>query len=229
MENTNALAVAPHILVIFGASGDLTIRKLVPSLNRLYEQGFLPEGFTVLGASRSDLGDEGFRKRVVLDNPFVGDDGDTLPADRLKAFASGFFYHDLGADYDSDYSGLRERIMALTKDRDTGQRVLFYLSTPPKIYSVIAKNLAACGLNDEREGWKRLIVEKPFGYDLNSAIALNTELQQHFKEKQIFRIDHYLGKETVQNLLVTRFATVSTNPCGTVIILNVWKSPMQKP
>ena len=122
------------------------------------------------------------------------------------------FYEDLGSDYTSDYSGLSNRIASLNESRGTDNNYIFYLSTPPSLYEPIAKSLAESKLNDQELGWKRLIVEKPFGYSLETAKTLNKGLQQYFKEPQIYRIDHYLGKETVQNLLVTRFSNSIFEP-----------------
>ena len=130
----------------------------------------------------------------------------------IKTFADKIFYTDLGKDYDTDYTALSGRIADLNKEHQTDENYIFYLSTPPSLYEAIAKNICDQGLSDELNGWKRLIVEKPFGYSLESARQLNEGLHQYFKESQIYRIDHYLGKETVQNLLVTRFANSIFEP-----------------
>lgn len=201
-----------QILVIFGASGDLTARKLVPALFHLFLVRQLPENFVVLGASRSDMTDQQFREKVVLNSKYLKNKLDDLKQGDIPKFADRFFYEDLGTDYDTDYGGLRKRIEALKEDFDTSGNIIYYLSTPPNLYQVIAKNLAEAGLNAQQNGWKRLIVEKPFGYSLKSARSLNKGLQQYFEEQQIYRIDHYLGKETVQNLLVTRFANSIFEP-----------------
>ena len=201
-----------QMLVIFGASGDLTARKLVPSLFNLHSTGHLPDNFVVLGASRSDLTDKAFRKKVVLESDYLADKTKGLDEAELNNFAKLFFYEDLGGDYDTDYERLQKRIGDLNNKYRTEGNIIYYLSTPPTLYETIAKNLAAAGLNTQKNGWKRLIVEKPFGYSLESAKALNDGLQQYFSESQIYRIDHYLGKETVQNLLVTRFANSIFEP-----------------
>ena len=127
-------------------------------------------------------------------------------------FSNKFFYEDLGDTYDTNYDKLGKRIKDLNATHGTAGNIIYYLSTPPTLYEAIAHNLAEAGLNTQKNGWKRLIVEKPFGYSLATAKALNSGLQQYFKEHQIFRIDHYLGKETVQNLLVTRFANSIFEP-----------------
>ncbi|MDG1573485.1 glucose-6-phosphate dehydrogenase [Robiginitalea sp. M366] len=199
-----------QLLVIFGASGDLTERKLIPSLFDLFQQGHLPEGFAVLGVSRSGGDDAEFRRRVALENRHIpetiGNHG------RRKEFAEKLHSMALENGYDGDYTALRERIEALQQKENTGRNCLFYLSVPPSIYEGIARRLHEQGLTDQGEGHRRLIVEKPFGYDLATARQLNTSLQQYFEESQIYRIDHYLGKETVQNLLVTRFANSIFEP-----------------
>lgn len=196
------------MLVIFGASGDLTARKLVPGLFNLFKGGHLPENFVVLGVSRSDLSDADFRKKVITESEFLNDEDQ----EKISKFSKCIFYQDLGSDYDTNYIQLNHRISDLNRKFGTTDNFIFYLSTPPSLFEAIAKNLSEQGFNDETKGWKRLVVEKPFGYDLKSAKSLNKGLQKYFKEKQIYRIDHYLGKETVQNLLVTRFANSIFEP-----------------
>lgn len=198
-------SLEPHVLVIFGASGDLAQRKLIPAVFDLFRGGYLPENFALLGASRTDFTDEAFRKKVVFDNEHF--EQKTASDEDVKAFSEKLFYQDLASyDGEKDIAALGQRLEKLDKDLGTGQNYIFYLSTPPKLYSTIPGALAKAGLNSSPAGWSRLIVEKPFGYDEKTAVALNKEIQQHFAENTIYRIDHYLGKETVQNLLVTRFA-----------------------
>ncbi len=201
-----------QMLVIFGASGDLTARKLVPALFNLFIAKQLPENFVVLGASRSDMTDKDFRRKVVLESKYLKERLEDLKDSYIAQFANRFFYEDLGEDYDTDYGRLRKRVEDLNAKYHTEGNIMYYLSTPPTLYETIAKNLADAGLNTQNNGWKRLIVEKPFGYSLDTAKKLNHGLQQHFTEPQIYRIDHYLGKETVQNLLVTRFANSIFEP-----------------
>lgn len=201
-----------QMLVIFGASGDLTARKLVPALFNLFNAKQLPKNFVVLGASRSDMTDGEFRKKVVLESTYLKNRLVDLKDNYITKFSDQFFYEDLGGTYDTDYGRLRKRIEDLNNKYNTGGNIIYYLSTPPTLYETIAKNLAEAGLNTQNNGWKRLIVEKPFGYSLATAKKLNAGLQQHFTEPQIYRIDHYLGKETVQNLLVTRFANSIFEP-----------------
>ncbi|MCB0581358.1 MAG: glucose-6-phosphate dehydrogenase (NADP(+)), partial [Phaeodactylibacter sp.] len=190
----------PQVLVIFGASGDLAQRKLIPALYHLYKGQFLPEHFAVLGVSRTDYSDEAFRKEVFLENPHLGDSG------KEEGFARMLFYQSIDTLDSADYEKVRKRLEEIDENRKTGGNYIFYLSVPPSLYTKIPAFLSEHGLNDKEKGWKRLVIEKPFGYDRNSAGELNHSLQQYFHEDQIYRIDHYLGKETVQNLLVTRFA-----------------------
>jgi len=201
-----------QMLVIFGASGDLTARKLIPAILNLAKGGHLPENFVVLGASRSAWSDEEFRKNVVTESKHLKIASDQKSQELLASFTNKLFYHELGSDQDSDYSAFNSRIMALDKEFQTDKNYIFYLSVPPSAHESISRNLHDQNLDDETDGWKRLIVEKPFGYSLETAKNLNAILQKYFKESQIFRIDHYLGKETVQNLLVTRFANSIFEP-----------------
>ncbi len=201
-----------QMLVIFGASGDLTARKLVPSLFNLFNANQLPKNFIVLGASRSDMTDTAFRKKVVLESKYLKEKFKQKSDKEIEEFANKFFYEDLGSDYDTDYGRLRKRVEDLNNKYKTSGNIMYYLSTPPTLYEPIVKNLSDAGLNTQNNGWKRLIVEKPFGYSLETGKALNIGLQKYFTEPQIYRIDHYLGKETVQNLLVTRFANSIFEP-----------------
>ncbi|MBU2997404.1 glucose-6-phosphate dehydrogenase [Cellulophaga baltica] len=201
-----------QMIVIFGASGDLTARKLIPAIYNLYKGKHLPENFVVLGASRSNITDGEFRKKVVQESAHLKSELKGQDADFINSFSDKLFYEDLGDDYDTDYDRLSKRISDLNTKFSTDNNYIFYLSTPPSLYEAIAKNLSDQGLTNEDEGWKRIVVEKPFGYSLETAKNLNTGLQKYFKETQIYRIDHYLGKETVQNLLVTRFANSIFEP-----------------
>lgn len=201
-----------QIIVIFGASGDLTARKLIPAIFNLYEGGYLPENFVVLGASRSNLSDEDFRKKVILESEFFDKKRNTNSKELFENFAKKLFYNDLGGDYKSSYGPLKNRIFELSGEFGVPENFIFYLSTPPSLYIQIAKNLNEVDLTSQKNGWKRIVVEKPFGYDLASAKELNKGLLSCFEENQIYRIDHYLGKETVQNLLVTRFSNSIFEP-----------------
>ena len=191
-----------NCIVIFGASGDLTHRKLIPALYNLYKIGSLSENFSVLGVARSELNDETFREKMreaLINNE------ETTP-DTLDAFCSHLYYQAVNTSDAQDYGKLVPRLDELHDKYQTCGNTLYYMSTPPSLYGVIPECLAAHGLNTEEYGWKRIIVEKPFGYDEKTAQALDVQIHRFFKEHQIYRIDHYLGKETVQNLLVLRFS-----------------------
>lgn len=194
-----------HLLVIFGASGDLTYRKLVPSVFDLYTQNLLPVNFGVLGLGRSKLSSEAFREKMKEGiKKFAGTTANK--ESMIDSFLEKLFYYSFDPEVKAEYEGFRDELEALNQKLDAGSNYIFYLATPPSLYPVVPANLAVYGLNREDKGFKRLIIEKPFGYDLESARKLNRKLQCNFKEDQIYRIDHYLGKETVQNMLVTRFA-----------------------
>lgn len=195
--------MTPHIFVIFGASGDLTARKLIPAFYHLYEGGYLAENFALLGVSRTELSDEDFRKQVVYESTYLPED---LPQEKKDAFAKMLFYQPIDTSSEADYGKVKERLTELDQAMGTKGDYIFYLSTPPKLYKTIPAYLATHGLNKAEGYFRRLVIEKPFGYDAKSASELNNHLLQFFPEDQIYRIDHYLGKETVQNLLVTRFA-----------------------
>lgn len=191
-----------QILVIFGASGDLTKRKLIPALYALEIQNLLPEKFAIIGASRTEMSDDNFREAMNEGLQKFSNEKDKSNAD---AFLKKIFYQSVDADEPATYKMLAKKLTDLQKSLGINGNSIYYLSTPPSLYGVIPKNLAINNLNDQSNGWKRIIVEKPFGYDLQSAIGLNSNLENDWQEDQIYRIDHYLGKETVQNVLVTRF------------------------
>ncbi len=193
--------VPPHLFVIFGATGDLTSRKLIPALFRVMQQAEGAGHGYVLGAARSDWDDDAFREeaRAALLSK-------QHPADAVQAWSRRLFYHSLGRESE-DYDGLKARIEALEKEHGLPGNRVFYLSMPPGAYAPTIEALGACGLNTSA-GWTRVVIEKPFGRDLASARALNDQIHRHFEEPQVYRIDHYLGKETVQNLLAFRFANM---------------------
>ena len=198
-------ADTPQILIIFGASGDLTYRKLIPAIFDLYRQNLLPDCFEVLGLGRTPFSDESFQEKMAqgireFSKKFQESN------EGIEDFLPRLHYCDMDSKSPEDYQKLKNHLEKLDKECGTGGNYIFYLAMPPSLYAPIAENLSAVGLNQENNGWKRLIVEKPFGYDLDSAIQLNEQLLTNFHEKQLYRIDHYLGKETVQNLLVTRFS-----------------------
>jgi glucose-6-phosphate 1-dehydrogenase len=204
----SATIPVPHVLVIFGASGDLARRKLFPALFSLHRQHLLPLPFVMLGVGRTPFTDEQFRDemRACLDR-FVPVRADEHPQERL-CFVQCFSYLTLSTGNGADYGRLAERLRDIQTLRNLPANVVFYLSTPPDLSRRIPGFLAENGLHDEADGFKRLIIEKPFGHDGASARELHDTLRRRFSDHQIFRIDHYLGKETVQNLVVLRFANV---------------------
>ncbi|MDF1576237.1 MAG: glucose-6-phosphate dehydrogenase [Bacteroidales bacterium] len=191
------------IYVIFGASGDLAKRKLVPAIYSLYVQNLLSENFTLLGVSRTGFSDAEYRLNMIA---ALKQYNETDNREKIQEFAEKLFYSALQYDDIQSYEMLRDRLTALQKLNAVSGNVIFYLSTPPELYAVIPQKLAGAGLNKQENGWKRVIIEKPFGYDLDSALQLKDLLLKDWEEEQLYRIDHYLGKETVQNLLVTRFS-----------------------
>lgn len=209
--NTNTFATVPATVVIFGASGDLTLRKLIPALYSLFCKERLPKKFAVLGVARSEFSDETFREKLLAGiKKFSKQE---IDAKMWKRFSKLLHYHQGNYDDPQTYQHLDKRLQAISKAHDTQGNHLFYLSTPPGLYSTIVKQLGEADLARSTEaGWRRIIIEKPFGRDLPSARALNEQIHQVFMEDQIYRIDHYLGKETVQNLLVFRFANAIFEP-----------------
>jgi glucose-6-phosphate 1-dehydrogenase len=197
--------LGPCALVVFGASGDLTGRKLVPALLNLAVEGVLPEGFRLIGLATRDLTTDAFRRQLTLEaQDHAGEQFDPQAWDRL---VQRFTY--ISGDFrDSDlYRRLGEALEDAAVEAATGGNVLFYLSTPPSFFGEIVRRLGEVGLTREEGGrWRRVVIEKPFGHDLDSARALGREIAAVLDESQIYRIDHYLGKETVQNILVFRFA-----------------------
>jgi glucose-6-phosphate 1-dehydrogenase len=198
-------AVDRHLLVVFGATGDLYRQKLAPALYHLVRQYGLVDRCVILGVSRSALGDQEFRARSrdAIEKASPGQMPLATPGAGLAGWCDGVMHHhQLGAD---GYGGLRRRIEAIERDNGLSGNRIFYLALPPAAFGATVRGLGASGLADGK-GWTRLVVEKPFGVDLESAVALNSILHESFDESRIYRIDHYLGKATVQNLLVFRFA-----------------------
>ncbi|PKP09526.1 MAG: glucose-6-phosphate dehydrogenase [Bacteroidetes bacterium HGW-Bacteroidetes-4] len=191
------------IYVIFGASGDLAKRKLIPALYSLYVNNLLPNNFAIIGVSRTNYTDNEYRNKM---REALGKFNETNNTAEIEAFTHKLFYKSLIYDNSKSYNQLALRMGILQREYNISTNTLYYLSTPPDLYGTIPQYLATAGLNDQTTGWKRIIIEKPFGYDLESALKLKDELLKDWKEEQLYRIDHYLGKETVQNLLVTRFS-----------------------
>jgi glucose-6-phosphate 1-dehydrogenase len=197
----------PCVVVIFGASGDLTKRKLVPALYRLVQQRLLPAEFAIVGVARSPMSDDEFRNKMK-DAIATFSEAKSVDDTVWQSFAQGLYY--VGGDINDAkaYQQLKERLEQIDAERGTAGNRVFYLSTAPSLYSEAIEQLGAAGLaRPKGEGsWVRIIIEKPFGHDLDSAKELNKDVAKVFDEEQVYRIDHYLGKETVQNLLVFRFA-----------------------
>ena len=213
---------APCAMVIFGVTGDLTGRKLMPALYELAVGHPLPEGFSIVGVSHRDWSDADFRANM---REAVARGARTpLTDESWDLFARGLFY--VRGDFadHATYAALGERLEAVSRERRVGGNRLFYLATAPSFYGPIIQNLGASGVAQRQAnyagpptgaleaGWHRVVIEKPFGHDLASAQALITEMADTFSERQIYRIDHYLGKETVQNVLAFRFANVLFEP-----------------
>ncbi len=199
----------PCALVIFGASGDLTARMLLPALFRLFRGGGLPEQVTITGAARTAMSDDAFREHV---RQALESSGDLDPA-AWNALAPRLSYQPLEYDDPAAYDALAERLRSHDADHGTRGNRVFYLATPPTVYEDVARRLGAAGLATEHgRDFSRIVVEKPFGRDLDTARALDAALHEHFAEHQIFRIDHYLAKETVQNILMFRFANAIFEP-----------------
>ncbi len=212
-------SLPPCLLVIFGASGDLTKRKLIPSLFDLHQNGQLPQHFAALGVSRSKMSDDEFREHL---HDFIAKERANLDADRWSKFAKLIHYHAGDSTKSDAFGPLKERLTAIAQAHQTGENRLFYLSLAPQLYDDTITNLGAhdmvtegkawCSINRSTRPWQRIIVEKPFGQNVESAAHLNRVLGRVFEEESIYRIDHYLGKETVQNLLVFRFANTIFDP-----------------
>src|SRR5213082_2315444 len=201
----------PCSIVIFGATGDLTHRKLIPALSNLAADGELPPAVTVVGFARRPKNDEEFRKELAeTTKQFSRQD---LREDIWKTFSKSLFYHQSEFEDESEYQSLAQRLSKIDEERGTRGNRLFYLAAAPEKFEPILKNLKAAGLNKAKEGsWARVIIEKPFGSDLASAQELNRIVSNAFAENQTYRIDHFLGKETAQNILVLRFANAIFEP-----------------
>jgi glucose-6-phosphate 1-dehydrogenase len=196
----------PCIVVIFGASGDLTKRKLLPALYRLVQERLLPAEFAIVGLARTEMSSDEFRARMK-EAILEFSEAKRVDEEVWNSFAQGLHYLTADINNPADYDKLAKLLAQIDRERSTQGNRLFYLSVAPKFYAEAVKQLGEHGLAQPKDkGWVRVIVEKPFGTDLESARRLNRQLLEHLDERQIYRIDHYLGKETVQNLLVFRFA-----------------------
>jgi glucose-6-phosphate 1-dehydrogenase len=203
--------VHPHVFVIMGGTGDLMARKLLPALHHLAGEGFIDERTVILGAARNDTHDdrsyrEWVRKTLAESGLRIGNESNGWCDECL-------FYQSIGKESPEDYAALGRRVQSLERDHGIQGNRVFYLALPPNAFPGTIERLGLEGLN-KSDGWTRVVIEKPFGRDLGSARALNEVVHRHFLESQIYRIDHYLGKETVQNLLVFRF--------GNAIFESLW-------
>jgi glucose-6-phosphate 1-dehydrogenase len=213
------LTPEPCILILFGATGDLTMRKLLPALYNLSLEGLLPHAFSVVGVARRPKSDDDFRKEM-LDAVNEFSRSRPVQPQLWETFSQGIFYVQSEFHDPEGFGRLKARLEQIDKERGTGGNHLYYMATPPDAYPIISANLGKVGLvarestrdPSSTAGWSRIVVEKPFGRDLRSARELNRQLHTVFSERQIYRIDHYLGKETVQNLLVFRFGNIIFEP-----------------
>lgn len=200
-------AAPPCVLVIFGASGDLTQRKLIPALYHLERDGLLSENFAVIGMSREPLTHEAFRDRLSERmQGFLG--AEKLNTEVWNRLVNKLYYHPGAGQDPKAYESLKTFYDEVSKNHKTAGNGVFYLATPPSLFGPIVDQLGQCGLAHEKEGegFRRIVIEKPFGHDLESAEKLNQSITSVLQESQIYRIDHYLGKETVQNIMVFRFS-----------------------
>jgi len=196
----------PAAMVIFGASGDLTARKILPALARLADRGVLDDGFTVIGVARTAWTDEEFRAQVADATPEGGA--------KWKALTGRFKYITGEYDHPDTFAQLRDHLDEADRVDGTDGNRLYYLATIPSVFGLVASALAEHACTHPAEGgtFARVVVEKPYGRDLESAIALDEQMHAAFDESQIYRIDHYMGKETVQNVLALRFANAVFEP-----------------
>jgi glucose-6-phosphate 1-dehydrogenase len=198
----------PHTIVIFGASGDLTSRKLIPALYRLFQRSRLPAAINIVGFSRSEMSDETWRNELAKSTAqHVGSD---FHKETWEKFAAGIYYHPGDIKNLEDFKSLSKKLDDLDQKKPATR--LYYLSTLPALYPLLIQQLGASELISQSQRDRRVVIEKPFGTDLQSARELNRIVHQVVDEQQVYRIDHYLGKETVQNLLVLRFANSIFEP-----------------
>jgi glucose-6-phosphate 1-dehydrogenase len=201
-------AAGPCVFVLFGAAGDLTKRKLIPALFNLVRAKLLPDNFAVVGVSVDDLTVDAFRQQV---SEFLPSSDDT--AEHANWLRQRLFYERGDFGDATIFATLRERLAAVDAEFHTEGNYLFYLATAPKFFAPIVQQLGQADLSKQENGqWRRVVIEKPFGHDLDSAKALNRDIKSVLLENQIYRIDHYLGKETVQNIMVFRFDNAIFEP-----------------
>ncbi|MEW6571593.1 MAG: glucose-6-phosphate dehydrogenase [Nitrospirota bacterium] len=201
----------PSCLIVFGGAGDLAKRKLIPSIYRLYKNGLLTENFFLLGADRVDIDDDQYKSIMLtaVKTAFPEDFDDSS----WKDFSSKLYY--VSFDFsrlESYITLLKSKLSPLESNHGTKENRIFYLAVPPFVFEDVINNLGLAGLGQEDRGYTHIVIEKPFGHDLDSARRLNNVLKKYFQERQIFRIDHYIAKEPVQNMLMFRFANSIFEP-----------------
>src|SRR5579864_6351380 len=211
IENQTVHRAGPCVMVIFGASGDLTKRKLIPALCNLAQAKALPQNFAIIGFSSNPMSTDAFRSQLTQSiNQYATN---PVSPEIWNWFLERIYYVSGNFEDPEAYSRLKQQIEAVDKDHQTQGNRFFYLAVAPRFFSEIIRQLGTAGLvQEEADHWRRVIIEKPFGHDLDSARKLNREIKQVLDEGQIYRIDHYLGKETVQNLLVFRFSNSIAEP-----------------
>lgn len=205
-KNIHKSSIEDQMLVIFGVNGDLAKRKLLPAIFQLFLDKLLPTRFAIIGAGSQEKSEQTNRNDVSAALLQFSKSAVESYPEELEEFIHHIYYQKVNNQNEDDFKLLNEYITHLSTQLEIPKKIIYYFSIPPFLYEKVAANLIKYGLNTESDGWKRIIVEKPFGYNLETAIDLDKKLRSGFNEDQIYRIDHYLGKETVQNIMVTRFS-----------------------
>jgi glucose-6-phosphate 1-dehydrogenase len=198
--------IEDQILVIFGSNGDLAKRKLLPAVFQLFLDQLLPDNFAVIGAGSQEKDELAYRIDVLESLKTFSPKKLKDNQEKVDEFLQNVFYKKVNNQVVEDFEFLSKYVQELSESLNIKQNIVYYFSIPPFLYEVVAANLEKYGMNKQSNGWKRIIVEKPFGYSYDTAVDLDDKLHAGFLEEQIYRIDHYLGKETVQNIMVTRFS-----------------------
>jgi glucose-6-phosphate 1-dehydrogenase len=204
------IIIQPTVFMIFGGTGDLAARKLIPALYNLYIDNFLPSEFAIVGLGRTEYTDESYRKELLEGVSTFSRSGKPEPK-QWKTFAERIFFQNADIEDPKTYTELSKIIDKFDKDWSQPANVVHYLAVAPRFFPIIAENLAKVKLTEDKLR-TRIVIEKPFGHDLESAKSLNILLRGIFDECQVYRIDHYLGKETVQNMMAFRFANALFEP-----------------
>ncbi|HEX4159298.1 MAG TPA: glucose-6-phosphate dehydrogenase, partial [Rhizomicrobium sp.] len=203
---------APCAMVIFGANGDLTKRLIIPALYNLTRSGLLPQPFALVGVDHNDIGADDWRKQLhdFLEETVKQGGGEfeaaAIDDDTWNTLGSAMSY--VAGDFNDPgtFGKLKKHLEERENKENLQGNALFYLAVPDRFFGPLVESISNVGLTDESHGWRRVVIEKPFGHDLESAKALNAQVLKHLEESQVFRIDHFLGKETVQNIMALRFA-----------------------